>query len=289
MNELKVNGSQEFMGIDIPIIEGGFGEDKKCISDKTISIIHNTSNPEVRRLIKDNIKRFTESIDFIDLKQRVGDTHTLELLQVLCYAKQSITQAEHIYLLSERGYAKLIKIMDTDIAWETHVKLIDEYFVLRKQVSIMLSEEDKYILKLYHADTKEEMLMIAKQHEQEIVQPLRDSVDRYERFLCEKTGMLTKTDLATKLDTKTQTLAARLKKVGVYTKTSQISGDFLKKYPDTKIVIECDNTYTDTNGNEHTKSDFQWTFEGAKVLVDYLIELGMVTYTDNNGFKLNVA
>jgi hypothetical protein len=179
--------------------------------------------------------------------------------------------------------------MDTDIAWETHDKLIDEYFVLRKQVSIMLSEEDKYILKLYHADTKEEMLMIAKQHEQEIVQPLRDSVDRYERFLCEKTGMLTKTDLATKLDTKTQTLAARLKKVGVYTKTSQISGDFLKKYPDTKIVIECDNTYTDTNGNEHTKSDFQWTFEGAKVLVDYLIELGMVTYTDNNGFKLNVA
>ena len=27
-----------------------------------------------------------------------------------------ISKAEHIYLLSERGYAKLIKIMDTDLA-----------------------------------------------------------------------------------------------------------------------------------------------------------------------------
>lgn len=59
------------------------------------------------------------NVDFIGLKQgilatdtseneRVGESHTLELLQELGYAKQSITQAEHIYLLSERGYAKCI-------------------------------------------------------------------------------------------------------------------------------------------------------------------------------------
>lgn len=57
----------------------------------------------------------------------------MELLLSLGYAKQSITQAEHIYILSERGYAKLIKIMDTDLAWEIHDKLIDEYFELREQ------------------------------------------------------------------------------------------------------------------------------------------------------------
>lgn len=71
---------------------------------------------EIRRRITDNIKRFVENIDVIDLKQRMGESHTLELLLSLGYAKQSITQAEHIYLLSERGYAKLIKIMDTDLA-----------------------------------------------------------------------------------------------------------------------------------------------------------------------------
>lgn len=97
--------------------------------------------PDVRRRITDNIKRFKESIDFIDIKQRilltdtlgVHETHTLELLQNLGYAKQSITQAEHIYILSERGYAKLIKIMDTDLAWDIHDRLMDEYFQLREE------------------------------------------------------------------------------------------------------------------------------------------------------------
>lgn len=124
---------------------GGFGEGKKCICDKTIAEIHGQAEREMRRRITDNISRFKENVDFIDLKQgifvtdtyknqRVALAHTLELLQELGYAKQSITQAEHIYLLSERGYAKLIKIMDTDLAWEIHDKLIDEYFELREKV-----------------------------------------------------------------------------------------------------------------------------------------------------------
>ena len=37
------------------------------------------------------------------------------MLLSLGYAKQSITQAEHIFILSERGYAKLIKIMNTGL------------------------------------------------------------------------------------------------------------------------------------------------------------------------------
>ena len=39
------------------------------------------------------------------------------------------------YLLSERGYAKLIKIMDSDKAWEVHDKLIDEYFTMKKVIN----------------------------------------------------------------------------------------------------------------------------------------------------------
>lgn len=133
MRELKVSGKQKFMNHEIPVVLGGFGNGKKCISDKTISEIHGIESRHVRERIKQNIKRFKENIDFIDLKQRVGQTGTLELLKNLGYAKQSITQAEHIYLLSERGYAKLIKIMDTDLAWEIHDNLIDEYFSLREK------------------------------------------------------------------------------------------------------------------------------------------------------------
>lgn len=130
-NELVVKGRQEFMGREIPVVLGGFGKGKKCVSDRTIAEIHEMEVRNVRARITDNIRRFTENIDYIDLKRRACEVSTLELLQNLGYAKQSITQAEHIYILSERGYAKLIKIMDTDLAWEIHDKLIDDYFQLR--------------------------------------------------------------------------------------------------------------------------------------------------------------
>lgn len=132
MNELMINGTQSFMEKEIPVISGGFGIGKRCMSDKTIADIHGMHAKHVRARITDNLKRFKENVDFIDLKQRDCETGTLELLQKLGYAKQSVTQAEHIFLLSERGYAKLIKIMDTDLAWEVHDKLIDEYFKLKE-------------------------------------------------------------------------------------------------------------------------------------------------------------
>lgn len=133
MKELILNGRQKFMGKEIPVVYGGFGEEQKCISDKTVAEIHEMKIFHVRELINNNIRRFKESIDFIDLKQRIGENDTLEMLLNMGYAKQSVTQAEHIYILSERGYAKLIKIMDTDLAWEIHDKLIDEYFQLREE------------------------------------------------------------------------------------------------------------------------------------------------------------
>ncbi|EJA6785385.1 ORF6C domain-containing protein [Clostridioides difficile] len=147
MNKLIVKGKQKFMDLEIPIIEGGFGEDKKCMTDKTISEIHNQPNRKIRERIKDNIKRFKDDIDYIDIK-RVLETDTLIELG---YAKQSITQADNIFLLSERGYSKLIKIMDTDLAWEIHDKIMDEYFSMRKKLNDPfenLSPELKVIIKL---------------------------------------------------------------------------------------------------------------------------------------------
>jgi hypothetical protein len=133
MNNLIIRGTQIFSGKTIPVVLGGFGSGKKCMSDKTIAEIHSMEAKHVRERISGNIKRFKEDVDFIDLKQRVGETGTLDLLIQMGYSKQSITQAEHIYILSERGYAKLIKIMDSDLAWEIHDKLVDEYFELREE------------------------------------------------------------------------------------------------------------------------------------------------------------
>lgn len=111
MNDLTVNGKQNFMGKEIPIVLGGFGEGKKCICDKTIAEIHGMREPDVRRRITDNIKRFKENVDFIDLKQGVhqahtsenqsmGESHTLDLAMELVYTKSAITQAEITYLIA---------------------------------------------------------------------------------------------------------------------------------------------------------------------------------------------
>ena len=58
------------MGKEIPIVLGGFGEGKKCICDKTIAEIHGMREPDVRRRITDNIKRFKEKYEW--LRKRKG-------------------------------------------------------------------------------------------------------------------------------------------------------------------------------------------------------------------------
>ena len=131
MNELMMNGTQSFMEKEIPVVSGGFGVGKRCMSDKTIAEIHGQPVYEIRKSIGRNLVRFKDEVDCIDLKI-VSDEITNNLLNNLGYSKMQISKAEHIYLLSERGYAKLIKIMDTDLAWEIHDKLIDEYFELKE-------------------------------------------------------------------------------------------------------------------------------------------------------------
>lgn len=163
MNEIRVAGRQNFMGWDIPVVLGGFGEGKKCISDKTIAEIHGQPVPEIRRRIIDNIKRFEIGKDVLDLKvvdeKVMGESHD-NLLFKLGYTQMQISKAEHIYILSERGYAKLIKIMDTDLAWKIHDKLIDEYFALReeKEQRRRLTEEEMMRIQLGMLDKQGERL-----------------------------------------------------------------------------------------------------------------------------------
>ena len=67
-NELIVKGTQEFLGKEIPVIEGGFGEGKKVMLAKTIAEIHEKEVKEINKLINDNINEFKFGIDILDLK-----------------------------------------------------------------------------------------------------------------------------------------------------------------------------------------------------------------------------
>ena len=121
-NEIKLNGKQTVMGVEIPVIEGGFGENCKCVTDKMVAEIHGIKTIHVRENISKNLSRFRKGIDYIDMK-KVIDTADNNLLLSIGYTKMQISKSDAIYLLSERGYAKLIKIMDSDKAWKFTIYL----------------------------------------------------------------------------------------------------------------------------------------------------------------------
>lgn len=137
---ISVNGTQPFMGGEIPVVLGGFGPNARCICDKTAAEIHGMETKNVRARVTDNIRRFTDGVDYIDMKKvaclasnNYCAPDAQQLLADLGYTQMQISKAEHIYILSERGYAKLVKIMDTPLAWDIYEHLLDEYFLLREE------------------------------------------------------------------------------------------------------------------------------------------------------------
>jgi hypothetical protein len=154
MNELKIIGKQNVAGIEFIGIEGGFGEGKKAMSVKEISNIHGQEFKEINRRINDNIKRFIFGVDIIDIK--AGGFEPLG--QQLGFTKQSFNQSNNIYILSERGYAKLLKILEDDKAWELYDELVDGYFNMRKQLDTsQLSPELQMFQKIFNSVAEQQL------------------------------------------------------------------------------------------------------------------------------------
>lgn len=130
MNQLQIIGQQYIAGYQFTGIEGGFGEEKKAMLVKDIAVIHGQALKEVNRRINDNRKRFKDGVDIIDLK--VSGFEPLSFTD-LGFSRQSVANSNNIYLLSERGYAKLLKILEDDTAWELYDQFVDGYFNMRKR------------------------------------------------------------------------------------------------------------------------------------------------------------
>ncbi len=127
MNQLKVIGKQHIGKIEFTGIEGGFGKDKKAMLVKDIANIHNQPLKEINRRINDNRNRFKNGVDLIDFLS--GSEPLRNFAQENGLVGSNRTQ--HVYLLSERGYAKLLKILDDDKAWDIYDELVDNYFNMR--------------------------------------------------------------------------------------------------------------------------------------------------------------
>ena len=130
-NELIVKGTQEFLGKEIPVIEGGFGEGKKVLLAKTIAEIHDTKVYEINKLINNNIKEFKFGIDILDLKT---DSYKEYVLQKGLLTNAQWGNSNNVYLLSEQGYFALVQLMRTEKAKEIRKELRREYFKMRETI-----------------------------------------------------------------------------------------------------------------------------------------------------------
>ena len=127
MNELKNIGKQTIGQYEFTGIEGGFGEDKKAMLVRDIAEIHGKTVKAINQAINMNKKRFIEDTDLIDLKSVVNQID----LENFGINQNAINRSNNIYLLSERGYSKLLKILEDDKAWEIYDELVDNYFSMR--------------------------------------------------------------------------------------------------------------------------------------------------------------
>ncbi len=140
-------------------IEGGFGESKKAMLAKDIALIHRREPREINERITLNRKRFKDGVDIIDLLG-IGLTDTQ--IKKFGFTQQSINSSRGlkakgyssgIYIVSERGYAKLLKILEDDVAWEQYEKLVDGYFNMRAETPKMSPME---LLELQFGALKEQ-------------------------------------------------------------------------------------------------------------------------------------
>lgn len=267
---ISLKGEVEVRGKVIKHLEGGFGENCKIISDKDIAIEHDMQPKHVRELINKNIKRFKEDIDYIDLKQRVDLVDPL----TLGYAKQSITQADHIYILSERGYSKIIKIMDNDLAWEIYDDLLDNYFTLRKTVKNLI--KDSYLIndpiaraEAWIQEQKEKQaLQLENKQQKQIIGELQPKATYYDLVL-QSTGLTPISLIAKDYGMSAVTLNKRLHEFGVQYKQSD-TWLLYAKYQDKGYTQSKTQTYQKGDGTTGTRLHTQWTQKGRLFLYGLL-------------------
>lgn len=209
MKELIIKGLQEVLGKEIPVIEGGFREGKRCITDKNIAQIHDMKAIHVREAINKNIKRFKENIDFIDLKDI--ENFDNNLLVSLDYSKMQISKAEHIYLLSERGYSKLIKIFDTDLAWEVHDILMDNYFAMREIINSNEQLKASLLLRAVESNGAKSVIAIRDYTNLRIEEETKPLLDELEKLspLADKYNIFLDTEGLTDVNTLSKNLAIK--------------------------------------------------------------------------------
>ena len=129
-NELiKINGEADLNGTKIKVIEGGFGEGNKAILFSDVAKKHEVEPKYINNLIESHIERYTDD-DVINLCDECFKVQAENLGLITSNAQK------YCYILSERGYIKLVSSMSNtnEKKWEVMNEIIDNYFNMRKAI-----------------------------------------------------------------------------------------------------------------------------------------------------------
>ncbi len=168
---LNVRGTQDFLGKEIPVIEGGFGEGQKVMLAKTIAEVHETRLLDINAKINEHIDEFEIGIDLLDLKN--SNENLVPLLEGI-YTKQSIANSKNIYLLSEQGYMLLVGFMNTDKAKEIRKQLRRDYFAMRQVINSSEQLKSNLLLEIYNGG--QNGVLASKQLVELETKPLQETI-----------------------------------------------------------------------------------------------------------------
>ena len=274
MKELQIKGTQNFLGVNIPIIEGGFGENQKVILAKTVAEIHDMRMDKVNDLIRNNIDEFEIGVDLLDLKVNLTKGYNFEELG---FTKMQVSKAKNIYLLSEQGYFALVQLMRTDKAKEVRKQLRREYFTMREVINSNEQLKAQLLLKIYKGG--QEAILSTRQlvdiEVKESTKPLLDKIEEnkpkvnyYENVLNTE-GTMTTSQVAKGFNMTAQKLnnylhdkKVQFKKSGMWMLYKEYDG---QGYTDVKTSV------IKRGLDDITTHSLVWTEKGRRFIYDLLL------------------
>ena len=273
MKELQIKGLVTVEGMKFHEIEGGFGEGKKSMLAKEIAEIHGRPTGKINELINKNKKRFLDGVDVIDLKGKFD----ILLKDNEIYTQNALNKSTNVYLLSERGYSKLLKILDDDFAWEQYDKLVDNYFNMREIINSNEQLKAQLLLSIYKGG--QEAILSTRQlvdiEVKESTKPLLDKIEvdkpkvNYYEDVLNTEGTMTTTQVAKGFNMTAQKLnnylhdkKVQFKKSGMWMLYKEYDGQGYTDVKTSVIKKGLDNI---------TTHYLVWTEKGRRFIYDLLL------------------
>lgn len=254
-NEIMVKGTQEFMGIEIPVIEGGFGERCKCVTANTVAEIHETRLDKVNELISNNINEFEIGVDILDL---MDNEKSLNLAKGLGFITNN--RQKHCYLLSEQGYMLLVGFMKTEKAKQIRKELRRQYFAMRNVINSNEQLKAQLLLQIY--DGGQDAVIASRELVEMETAPLKNTIAQQTQLITEYEPKVTYYDEVLKSNS-AMTITSIAKDYGM-------SGQQLNKIlHDEKVQYKMGETwllYQNYARNGYTKSETICLSNGSTTL-----------------------